>query len=91
MREGLPVSVAELAREHRMVRKTIERRFNAHAGITPGELIQKLRLDLAREMLRTTEKSIAEISHRCGFAKQDVLSRAFRATEGCTPREYRRK
>ena len=34
---------------------------------------------------------IAAIFYRCGHSKQDVLSRALRAAEGCTPREYRNR
>lgn len=89
VQQGRLITATELARAHNMSRKTMERRFAQHAGSTPGELILKLRLDLARDLLRNTSLSIAEISHRCGFAKQDVLSRALRAAEGCTPREYR--
>ena len=86
---GRLVTVTELARTHHLARKTLERRFAQHAGCSPGDLIQRLRLDLARDLLRNSRLSIAEISLRCGFAKQDVLSRALRAADGCTPREYR--
>ena len=88
---GRLLTVTELARTHHLARKTLERRFAQHAGYSPGDLIQRLRLDLARDLLRNSRLSIAEISHRCGFAKQDVLSRALRAADGCTPREYRKR
>jgi LacI family transcriptional regulator len=90
IRRGEGVQVADMARAHRLNRKTLERRFGDHAGCTPGELILRLRLDKARDLLRNTRLTVAEISESCGFAKQDVLSRAMRREQGCTPLEFRR-
>lgn len=45
------------------------------SGSRPGEFLQRLKLDLARQLLKTTDLQISEISYRCGFSKQDVLSR----------------
>ena len=83
------VSVAAMARAHRLNRKTLERRFAQHGTSSPGDMILQLRLDQARELLRSTRLSIAEISEACGYSKQDVLSRAIRRAHGCTPREFR--
>lgn len=91
VREGRLITVSDLSRAHHLTRKTLERRFTEHANCSPGDLIYKLRLDMARDLLRNTGLSIAEISHRCGFAKQDVLSRALRREHGCSPREYRKR
>lgn len=91
IRRGEKVRVADVAREHNLNRKTLERRFAAFTESTPGDLIARFRLDKARDLLRTTSLSIAEISESCGYAKQDVLSRALRREAGCTPMEYRRR
>lgn len=88
---GEKVRVADMARAHNLNRKTLERRLSEFADCTPGDLIARFRLDKARELLRGTRWSIAEISEACGFAKQDVLSRALRREEGCTPMDYRRR
>jgi AraC-like DNA-binding protein len=89
LRREEAVSVAEMARVHRLHVKTLERRFQEHTGGNAVDLITRMKLDLAKSLLRETTLPIAEISARCGYSKQDVLSRALRAAEGCTPREYR--
>jgi transcriptional regulator GlxA family with amidase domain len=91
IQNGDPVSVTAMASEHRMSLKTLERRFGEYAGATAEDTIRRLRLDLARSLLRETTLPVAEVSEHCGYAKQDVLSRALRAAEGCSPREFRKK
>ncbi len=89
LQNGQPVNVSDLASQHHMSRRSVDRRFQEHVGLAAGEFLQGLKLNLARELLKTTDLQISEISLRCGFSKQDVLSRALKAKEGCTPREYR--
>ncbi|MCC5849759.1 MAG: helix-turn-helix domain-containing protein [Verrucomicrobia bacterium] len=88
---GDPVTITDMAAVHRMSLKTLERRFSEHAGATAEDTVRRLRLDLARSLLRETRLPVAEISEHCGYAKQDVLSRALRAAEGCSPREFRKR
>lgn len=91
LQRGEPLSVGEMAARHGLSTKTLERRFGAHAGATASETISRLRLELARHLLRDTRAPITEIAARCGYAKHDVLSRAFLRFEGCTPRDYRKR
>lgn len=91
IRGGDKVRVADMARAHNLNRKTLERRFSEFTESTPGDLIARFRLDKARDLLRSTNLSIAEISESCGYAKQDVLSRALRRESGLTPMEFRRR
>jgi LacI family transcriptional regulator len=86
---GHPVLVSDLASHHNMSRRSVDRRFNEYLGQPCGEFLGDMKLDLARHLLKTTELPIVEISQRCGFAKQDVLSRALRLKDGCTPSQYR--
>ncbi len=89
LQAGQPAQVSELAKQHHMSRRSLERKFQEHLGMPAGEFLQAMKLDLARQLLKTTNQQIGEISLRCGFSKQDVLSRALKAKEGMTPREYR--
>lgn len=91
VQNGETVSVEEIAAHHRMSRKTAYRLFTGHTGKSPVDFIANLRMDLARNLLKTTNLPIAEISERCGFSKNSVLSTALGRIEGCTPREYRQK
>jgi LacI family transcriptional regulator len=84
-----PVSVSQMARSHGINIKALERRFAEHAGTTAVGFIGRLKLDLARHLLKETNLPVTEIAARCGYAKHDVLSRAFLLAEGCSPRDYR--
>lgn len=89
LQSGHPMNVSDLASQHNMSRRSVDRRFQEHVGLPAGEFLQGLKLDLARQLLKTTDLQISEISLHCGFAKQDVLSRAIKAKDGCTPRAFR--
>lgn len=89
MSTGRRVLVSDIAVRHNMSRRSVERRFADYAGVSAGDYLQKLRLDLARHLLRVGNLPISEISERCGFAKQDIFSTSFRRVFGITPRAYR--
>ncbi len=63
--------------------------FKASTGLTVYEYILSIRLAKARQMLEDTDKSISEIALQCGFSDFSYFSKAFRASEGITPRQYR--
>lgn len=60
-------------------------------GLTPSQFIVKTRITEGTQLLRNTDKPIAEIALLCGYHDQSAFARAFRATTGLTPLEYRRR
>lgn len=60
---------------------------------TLGQWIRDMRLEAAREDLRTASKkmTIAEICYNRGFSDQAQFCRSFKARFGCTPSELRRE
>jgi transcriptional regulator GlxA family with amidase domain len=60
------------------------------AGPPPLKYLARYRLDRARELLLSTDQSVAEIAAATGFRDPFYLSRVFRRAEGCSPNEYRR-
>jgi PAS domain S-box-containing protein len=76
VRSGVP--------QHRLFR-IVKRVF----GLTPSQFITKARIAAASRMLRDGNKSISEIAHACGFCDHSAFTRAFRATCGMTPTEFR--
>ncbi|MEO7319261.1 MAG: helix-turn-helix transcriptional regulator, partial [Chthoniobacteraceae bacterium] len=58
-------------------------------GLTPIQLIAKMRLAAASRLLRETHRSIAEIAHECGFYDHSAFTRAFRAVTSVTPTQFR--
>jgi len=74
-----------------------------HAGISPShfsrllkertgrsftELLRQCRVDLACELLRSTEQSLAQIADICGFCDQAYFTRVFHDIKGLTPKMF---
>jgi AraC-like DNA-binding protein len=53
------------------------------------ELQRQCRVDLACDLLRTTEQSLAEIADACGFCDQSYFTRVFQDVKGATPKQFR--
>lgn len=87
--EGSKVTVTELASRFRLSRRTLDRKFSEHLGVSVGDYLLRQRLDMAAHLLRTTTRSIAEISYHCGYAKQDNLSTRFKKVYKMTPKAFR--
>ena len=58
-------------------------------GISALKHIQQKMLDVAKERVFDTSKSISEIAYELGFQYPQHFSRWFKKMAGCTPKEYR--
>ncbi len=58
-------------------------------GLSALKHIQQKMLDVAKERVFNTQKSISEISYELGFPYPQHFSRWFKKMAGCTPNEYR--
>jgi len=58
-------------------------------GMSALKHIQQKMLDVAKERVFNTSKSISEISYELGFPYPQHFSRWFKKMAGCTPNEYR--
>jgi AraC-like DNA-binding protein len=84
-------SVASLAREARMSRSAFALRFRTVLGQTPLEYLTRWRMYKAGAMIRSNNKSFAEVASAIGYGSESSFSRVFRREMGEAPREYRRK
>lgn len=67
------------------------REFKNRCGISPGQYRLELRLVKAKEMLHTTNMSIADISSRLHFECIGQFSTFFKKKTGLSPLEYRKR
>ncbi len=84
-------SVASLAREARMSRSAFALKFRTVLGQTPLEYLTRWRMYKAGAMIRSNNKSFAEVASAIGYGSESSFSRVFRREMGEAPREYRRK
>ena len=85
-----PKTMAELAVELKVGRRTLERRFQADLKQSPLRIYLELRLNRAMLRLRSTQDSVISIALACGFCDASHLVRTMRDETGMTPAEYRR-
>ena len=73
-----------------MSRKTLDRVLKTGLGKTGKELLDELRIEKARSLLRNTDYSMGFIMDACGFQSEKTFYRAFRNAVGMTPQDFRR-
>ena len=64
--------------------------FKKETGRNYLDFVAELRLNKAKELLRETQASVAEICEAVGYADVKRFSRAFRKLAGIGPREFRK-
>ena len=65
--------------------------FTNSYGLSPIRYLNERRLQISRELLETTDYSIAEVSQLSGFTSQSYFAQSFRKSCHITAGEYRRK
>jgi AraC-like DNA-binding protein len=83
-------SMDDVAAQLSMHRRTLDRRLQRH-GTTYGELLESVRDDIARQLLRDTRFSIQRIAESVRFSSAANFATAFRRRAGMTPTEFRRQ
>ncbi len=87
---GDQVTVADLAARSAMSRRTFARRFLDTTGTTPYQWLLRQRVQLAQQLLESTDQPVDTIATRCGFATPGNLRKHFARVVHTTPVAYRR-
>ena len=82
-------SVDRLAAVAGMSRYQLDRRIRHVFGLTTGQWLIKIRIDLAQRLLSETDTPVAAIALKAGYSDQSAFTRQFRRATGLAPREYR--
>lgn len=83
-------SVEELADVCHLSRATFARHFVKVAGMTPGEMLMRIRMARAAHWLRRDKRNVSIIADEVGYASEAAFSRAFNRLYGTTPGAFRR-
>jgi AraC-like DNA-binding protein len=81
-------TVDKIAREIGMSPRTLQRRLE-EAGTTYQALLDEVRRQSARRLLRNTDLDAGEVAFLLGFEEMNSFTRAFQAWEGTTPTRWR--
>ena len=71
-------------------RTTLQKVFKEMYGVTVNEYRTKSRMQLAKNLMASTELSITEIAGRCGYANASKFPEVFKKNEGMLPKTWRK-
>ncbi len=74
-----------------MSRKTLDRCAKSVLGMSMKELVDSLRVEKAKKLLKNTDKNMNYILDVCGFGSEKTFYRKFHSMTGQTPGEFREK
>ncbi len=86
-----PLSLDSLAKIFGTNKYQISRIFSKTLHISFNEYVNRIRLDYASKLIRTTNNTMIYICLESGFDNQHTFNRVFRQYYNMTPNEYRRK
>lgn len=82
-------SAEKLASVACMSARNLGRLFAEHAGCSPLDYVQRLRVALAREMVMNSDLALERVAERSGFSSAHHLRRVWRRWEPASPAQYR--
>lgn len=84
-----PLDVAAMARAARLSQAHFSREFRRAFGESPHQYLLTRRLERAAALLRTTDRSVADICITVGLRSIGSFTTSFRRAYGKSPTEYR--
>ncbi len=70
--------------------KYLSRAVNSIAGVSFSTFLSSIRIEKAIALLESGDKTMLEISEKCGFGSERSFYRQFQSVTGLTPRQFRK-
>jgi len=83
------IVMTQLAEKFGMSTRTLNRRFKAALGISPLDFLQEVRINIAKDLLKTSNLSISEIVDKVGYQDTGFFTALFKKHMATTPIAYR--
>ena len=84
-------TLASLADRAAMSVRTLQRQFQQSLGMSPMDWLVRERVELARQLLETSTRPLAQVASLAGFGSDESFRRHFRLATGVSPMAYRRQ
>ncbi len=84
------IAVSELAKLCRMSEANFRRLFRRRLGLAPRDYILRLRIEVAKSLLKNSRLPILELSLKAGFPSLSNFNRKFKRFAKTAPRDFRR-
>ncbi|MGW4577533.1 GlxA family transcriptional regulator [Rhodococcus sp. YH1] len=82
---GADLTAATLADHAGVSVRQLPRLFHRHVGEPPAAAVRRIRLEIAADLLTTTDLPLSQIARRCGFSSGETLRQAFVTRFGVSP------
>ena len=83
------ISINHIAQQFGMSQRNFNRRFKEATGNTPSQYIQNLRINMAKDLLQSSNLSIGDIADKIGYSDVSHFTQLFRKKLSITPSKYR--
>jgi LacI family transcriptional regulator len=84
-----PISVKDLVGVAAMSRRGLHKAFLDHLGRSPGQELNRLRMDRAKRLLAESDHKMEVVASMCGYQSANSFSIAFKQAAGMSPKQYR--
>ncbi|MFH8898484.1 GlxA family transcriptional regulator [Streptomyces coeruleorubidus] len=85
-----PIQLRDMAAQESMSVRTFTRRFREETGVSPGQWLTQQRVERARHLLETTDRTVDQVAGDAGFGTAQSMRQHLQAALGVTPTAYRR-
>lgn len=85
-----PIQLRDMADQEAMSVRTFTRRFREEVGISPGQWLTQQRVERARHLLESSDRSVDRIARDAGFGTAQSMRQHLQTALGVTPTAYRR-
>lgn len=84
-----PISLKDVVGVAAMSRRGLHKAFSQNLGRTPGEELQRVRLERAKRLLVESDHKVEVVAGMCGFASANTFCIAFKQATRMSPHQFR--
>jgi len=84
-----PISVKDLVGVAAMSRRGLHKAFLDAVGRTPGQELQRIRIERAKRLLKDTDHKIEVVASMCGYQSANSFCVAFKQATTMSPKQFR--
>jgi LacI family transcriptional regulator len=84
-----PISVKDLVGVAAMSRRGLHKAFLDNVGRTPGQELQRVRIERAKRLLADSSHKLEVLANMCGYQSANSFCVAFKQATGQSPKQFR--
>jgi len=86
-----PICIKDLVGVSAMSRRGLHKAFLEHLGRTPGQELQRVRIERAKKVLAETDRKVETVAYESGYQSINSFCVAFKRVTGMSAKEFRDK